>query len=88
LYAALERAGWSSGFILPETISLICDQEGSRENTQRTQQENSLTLLTLSMIFARSENGCIGRQGHLPWYLPDEFAGTSGKLFGIIGEPE
>jgi len=40
------------------------------------------------MIFARSENGCIGRQGHLPWYLPDEFAGTSGKLFGIIGEPE
>lgn len=28
----------------------------------------------LSIIYARSENGCIGNQGRLPWQLPDEFA--------------
>jgi hypothetical protein len=85
LYAALEKAGCSSGFFLPESFSVICDQDRSRENTQRTQQENSLTL---SMIFTRSENGCIGRQGQRLSHLPDEFAGTPEKLFGIIGEPE
>lgn len=28
----------------------------------------------LSLIYARSENGCIGRGGRLPWRLPDDFA--------------
>jgi dihydrofolate reductase len=30
--------------------------------------------LALSLIYARSENYCIGRNGDLPWELPDEFA--------------
>lgn len=30
--------------------------------------------MTLSLIYARSENYCIGREGQLPWELPDEFA--------------
>ena len=28
----------------------------------------------LSMIYARSENGCIGKNGKIPWHLPDDFA--------------
>ena len=28
----------------------------------------------LSLIYARSENYCIGKAGHIPWHLPDEFA--------------
>lgn len=28
----------------------------------------------LSLIYARSENYCIGREGDLPWSLPDEYA--------------
>jgi len=30
--------------------------------------------MSLSLIYARSENYCIGREGDLPWSLPDEFA--------------
>ena len=30
--------------------------------------------MMLSLIFARSENRCIGREGRIPWRLPDEFA--------------
>ncbi len=30
--------------------------------------------MILSLIYARSENRCIGRDGRLPWRLPDEFA--------------
>lgn len=30
--------------------------------------------MLLSLIYARSENGCIGRDGRLPWRLPDDFA--------------
>ena len=30
--------------------------------------------LALSLIYARSENYCIGRAGELPWSLPDELA--------------
>lgn len=29
--------------------------------------------MSLSLIYARSENYCIGRGGDLPWSLPDEF---------------
>lgn len=29
--------------------------------------------MTLSLIYARSENRCIGADGGLPWRLPDEF---------------
>ncbi len=39
--------------------------------------------MALSIIYARSENHCIGHQGRLPWNLPDEFASfnniTDGK---------
>ena len=28
----------------------------------------------LSLIYARSENFCIGKAGRVPWYLPDEYA--------------
>lgn len=28
----------------------------------------------LSLIYARSENYCIGKHGRVPWHLPDEFA--------------
>lgn len=28
----------------------------------------------LALIYARSENHCIGKQGQIPWRLPDEFA--------------
>ena len=27
----------------------------------------------LSLIYARSENRCIGKDGRIPWRLPDEF---------------
>jgi len=27
----------------------------------------------IALIYARSENYCIGRNGQLPWHLPDEF---------------
>jgi dihydrofolate reductase len=30
--------------------------------------------MILSFIYARSENRCIGKQGQIPWRLPDEFA--------------
>ena len=30
--------------------------------------------MTLSFIYARSENRCIGKDGQIPWRLPDEFA--------------
>jgi dihydrofolate reductase len=30
--------------------------------------------MKLSIIYARSENRCIGKQGQIPWRLPDEFA--------------
>lgn len=30
--------------------------------------------MTLSLIYARSENYCIGKEGQIPWHLPDEFA--------------
>jgi dihydrofolate reductase len=30
--------------------------------------------MTLSFIYARSENHCIGKGGKIPWRLPDEFA--------------
>lgn len=30
--------------------------------------------MSVSLIYARSENYCIGREGNLPWELPDEFA--------------
>ncbi len=29
--------------------------------------------MPLALIYARSENRCIGRDGELPWRLPDEF---------------
>ncbi len=31
-------------------------------------------MIQISLIYARSENYCIGRDGGLPWSLPDEFA--------------
>ena len=44
--------------------------------------------MALSIIYARSENHCIGHQGRLPWNLPDEFASfnniTDGKAI-IMG---
>lgn len=30
--------------------------------------------MTLSLIYARSEDRCIGKAGRIPWRLPDEFA--------------
>jgi dihydrofolate reductase len=30
--------------------------------------------MTLCFIYARSENRCIGKNGRVPWQLPDEFA--------------
>jgi dihydrofolate reductase len=30
--------------------------------------------VTLSLIYARSEDYCIGKAGQIPWWLPDEFA--------------
>jgi dihydrofolate reductase len=30
--------------------------------------------MPLSIIYARSNNRCIGRQGKVPWNLPDEYA--------------
>lgn len=30
--------------------------------------------MRLALIYARSENRCIGADGRLPWHLPDEFA--------------
>jgi dihydrofolate reductase len=30
--------------------------------------------MSLSIIYARSQNYCIGHKGDLPWNLPDEFA--------------
>ena len=29
--------------------------------------------MNLSLIYARSLNHCIGKQGRIPWHLPDEF---------------
>ncbi len=29
--------------------------------------------MTIALIYARSENHCIGRAGGLPWHLPDEY---------------
>ncbi|MEM6554142.1 MAG: dihydrofolate reductase [Planctomycetota bacterium] len=28
---------------------------------------------SISLIYARSENGCIGKDGQLPWHLPEDF---------------
>ena len=36
--------------------------------------ELRLPGMSLSIIYARSQNYCIGRNGDLPWDLPDEFA--------------
>ena len=33
-----------------------------------------MSARSVSLIYARSENYCIGREGDLPWELPDEFA--------------
>ena len=30
--------------------------------------------MTVSLIYARSLNHCIGKAGRIPWHLPDEFA--------------
>lgn len=30
--------------------------------------------MPLSLIYARSQNHCIGKAGRIPWHLPDEFA--------------
>ena len=30
--------------------------------------------MTVSLIYARSLNHCIGQAGRIPWHLPDEFA--------------
>jgi len=30
--------------------------------------------MTLALIYARSENHCIGKGGRIPWRLPDDFA--------------
>ena len=30
-------------------------------------------MTTLSLIYARSLNHCIGKAGRIPWHLPDEF---------------
>ena len=30
--------------------------------------------MTVSLIYARSENHCIGDAGRIPWRLPDDFA--------------
>ena len=30
--------------------------------------------MTLSLIYARSKNHCIGAAGAIPWHLPDDFA--------------
>ena len=31
-------------------------------------------MLNLCLIYARSENYCIGKAGKVPWHLPDEYA--------------
>ena len=38
--------------------------------------------MPLALIYARSENYCIGRDGALPWKLPDEFAHFSATTDG------
>ena len=38
--------------------------------------------MPLALIYARSENYCIGRDGALPWELPDEFAHFSATTDG------
>lgn len=30
--------------------------------------------MTISLIYARSQNRCIGKAGRIPWRLPDDFA--------------
>ncbi|RLQ23282.1 hypothetical protein DWB85_01635 [Seongchinamella sediminis] len=30
--------------------------------------------MRIALIYARSQNYCIGRDGQLPWNLPDEYA--------------
>jgi dihydrofolate reductase len=32
------------------------------------------TSFMISLIYARSQNHCIGHEGQLPWHLPDDFA--------------
>ena len=53
------------------------------KNTPHTTAHFQENCLALSIIYARSENHCIGHQGRLPWNLPDEFASfnniTDGK---------
>jgi len=36
----------------------------------------------LSLIYARSENYCIGKAGRIPWDLPDEFAHFKSTTLG------
>ncbi|MEH6569554.1 MAG: dihydrofolate reductase [Halioglobus sp.] len=38
--------------------------------------------MSLALIYARSENYCIGRDGALPWRLPDEFKHFSAVTMG------
>lgn len=33
-----------------------------------------MSTMSLSLIYARSENHCIGANGAIPWRLPDDFA--------------
>ena len=38
--------------------------------------------MPLALIYARSENYCIGRDGALPWQLPDEFKHFTAATMG------
>ena len=38
--------------------------------------------MPLALIYARSENYCIGREGDLPWELPDEFKHFTAATMG------
>ena len=41
-----------------------------------------MAYLSRGLIYARSENYCIGREGALPWRLPDEFKHFTGVTMG------
>ena len=36
--------------------------------------QRSVSTPVISLIYARSENRCIGKAGRIPWRLPDDFA--------------
>ena len=40
--------------------------------------------MKLSLIYARSENRCIGANGGLPWHLPDEFKHFKRTTMGAV----